>query len=106
MILASAALALLTGGARAADCEYADAGKTFSVEGVVLHVGAANDLVADMGYRKVVAVLDKKRACVAHVQARRAPGCAKGKAAAAKGRTFVIAFTPIVLPSADIVRCR
>lgn len=90
----------------AADCEFADPGKSFSVEGAVLNVGAANDLVVEMGYRTVVAVQDKKRGCIAYVQTRRAPGCAKGKIATAKGKTFVIAFTPMVLPGADSVKCR
>ena len=88
------------------DCEFADPGKSFSVEGAVLNVGAANDLVVEMGYRKVVAIEDKKRGCVAYVQARRAPGCAKGRSATAKGKTFVIAYTPMVLPGADSVKCR
>jgi hypothetical protein len=97
---------MFTSPALAADCEFADPDKAFSVAGAVLHVGAANDLVADMGYRKVVAVKDKQRGCIAYVQVRRASGCAKGKAAAAKGRTFGIAFTPMVLLGADSVKCR
>jgi hypothetical protein len=95
-----------TNSALAADCEFADPGKVFSVSGAVLHVGAANDLVADMGFRKVVAVKDRQLGCVAYVQVRRASGCAKGKTAAAKGRTFGIAFTPVVLLGADSVKCR
>lgn len=90
----------------AGDCEFADPGKAFSVEGPVLNVGAANDLVSEMGYRKVVAIQDKKRGCVAYVQTRKAAGCAKGKTATAKGKTFVITFTPVVLPGADSVKCR
>lgn len=99
--------AILAGPALAvADCEFADPGKAFSVAGAVLSVGAANDLVVEMGYRKVVAIQDKKRGCIAHVQARQASGCAKGRTATAKGKTFVIAFTPLVLPGADRVTCR
>lgn len=90
----------------AADCEFTDPDKAFSVEGAVLNVGAANDLVVEMGYRKVVAIQDKKRGCVAYVQTRKAAGCAKGKIASAKGKTFVITFTPVVLPGADSVKCR
>lgn len=90
----------------AADCEFTDPGKAFSVEGAVLNVGAANDLVVEMGYRKVVAIQDRKRGCIAYVQTRKAAGCAKGKAATAKGKTFVITFTPVVLPGADSVKCR
>jgi hypothetical protein len=90
----------------AADCEFADPDKGFAVEGSVLNVGAANDIVVEMGYRKVVAIQDKKRGCVAYVQARKAAGCAKGKTATAKGKTFVITFTPVVLPGADSVKCR
>jgi len=90
----------------APDCEFADPGKAFAVAGTILQAGAANDLVVEMGYRKVVAIEDKKRGCVAYVQARRAPGCAKGRSATAKGKTFVIAFTPMVLPGADSVKCR
>jgi len=98
-MLASPALA-------AGDCEFADPGKAFSVEGTVLNVDAANDLVVEMGYRKVVAIQDKKRGCVAYVQTRKAQSCAKGKTASAKGKTFVITFTPVVLPGADTVKCR
>ena len=90
----------------APDCEFADPGKAFSVAGNVLSIGAANDIVVEMGYRKVVAIQDKKRGCVAYVQTRRATGCAKGKTATAKGKTFVIAFTPMVLTGADSVTCR
>lgn len=90
----------------AADCEFADPDKAFSVEGAVLNVGAANDLVVEMGYRKVVAIQDKKRGCVAYVQTRKAAGCTKGRTATAKGKTFVITFTPVVLPGADSVKCR
>lgn len=90
----------------AADCEFADPDKAFSVEGPVLSVGAANDVVVEMGYSKVVALQDKKRGCVAYVQTRKAAGCAKGKTATAKGKTFVITFTPVVLPGADSVKCR
>lgn len=97
---------LFTGPALAAgDCEFADPGKAFSVEGAVLNVGAANDLVVEMGYRKVVAIQDRKRGCVAYVQTRKAAGCARGKTATAKGKTFVITFTPVVLPGADSVKC-
>lgn len=96
-----------TGPALAAgDCEFADAGKAFSVEGTVLNVGAANDVVVEMGYRKTVAIEDKKRGCIAYVQTRKTTGCAKGKTATAKGKTFVVTFTPIVLPGADSVKCR
>ena len=98
---------LITSPALAAgDCEFADADKAFSVEGNVLNVGTANDLIIEMGYRKVVAIQDKKRGCVTYVQTRRASGCAKGKSATAKGETFVVTFTPLVLPGADSVKCR
>jgi hypothetical protein len=79
--------------ALAADCEFANPGKAFSVEGTVLYVDAANEIVADMGYGKVVAINDRKRGCTAYVQASRASKCAKGKTATAKGTTFVIPFT-------------
>ncbi|MFZ5672057.1 MAG: hypothetical protein ACOZAM_03735 [Pseudomonadota bacterium] len=99
--------ALFTSPAFAAgDCEFADPGKTFSVQGAVLNVGAANEIVGEMGYSKVVAIQDKKRGCIAYVQTRKAAGCAKGRTATAKGKTFVIPFTPLVLPGADSVRCR
>lgn len=90
----------------ASDCEFANPDKAFAVEGAVLNVDAANDLVAEMGYRKVVAVRDGKRGCIAYVQARRVSGCAKGKTAKATGKTFVIPFTPMVLAGADSVKCR
>ncbi len=98
-MLASPALA-------AGDCEFADPGKAFSVEGAVLNVGAANDLVVEMGYRKVIAIQDKRRGCIVYVQTRKAAGCTKGRTATAKGKTFVITFTPVVLPGADSVKCR
>jgi hypothetical protein len=90
----------------AGDCEFADPGKSFSIEGAVLNVGAANEVVGEMGYGKVVAIQDKKRGCVAYVQTRKAAGCGKGRTASAKGKTFVITFTPVVLPGADSVKCR
>lgn len=99
--------ALFTSPAYAAgDCEFADPGKAFSVQGAVLSVGAANEVIIEMGYGKVVAIQDKKRGCIAYIQTRKAVGCAKGKAATAKGKTFVVTFTPLVLPGADSVKCR
>lgn len=100
-------ICLITSPALAAgDCEFPDPGKAFSVAGTVVSVGAANDLVVEMGYPKVVVIQDKKRQCLAYVQTRRASRCAKGKTASAKGKTFVVAFTPIVLAGADSVTCR
>jgi hypothetical protein len=107
ILWAVAGIALfMTPALAAVDCEFADPGQAFAVEGTVLNVDAANDVVVEMGYRKVVAILDKKRGCVAYVQAHKAAGCAKGKTATAKGKTFVITFTPVVLPGADSVKCR
>jgi hypothetical protein len=102
---AAGAALLLSCPALAADCEF-NPGKAFSVEGTVLYVDAASDVVAEMGYGKVVAINDRKRGCTAYVQTNRASKCAKGKTATAKGTTFVIPFTPVVLPGADSVKCR
>lgn len=93
------------GNAFSADCEFNDGGKRFSVEGAVVYVDTAVD-VAGYGHKKVVAILDKKRGCVAYIQAHQAPRCSKGKTAAATGTTFVVPFTPVVLAGADSVRCR
>ena len=106
LLWAAAGIAILFARpALAADCEFPNPGKAFSVEGAVLYVDAANDLVAEMGYGKVVAISDRKRGCTAYVQARRVSKCAKGKTATAKGPTFVVPFTPVVLPGADSVKC-
>ena len=106
MWAAAAAALFFSRPALAAHCEFSDVGKAFSVEGAVLYVDAANDLVAELGYGKVVAINDRKRGCTAYVQARRVSKCAKGKTATAKGTTFVVPFTPVVLPGADSVKCR
>jgi hypothetical protein len=104
---AAAGVAVLFARPALADkCEFTSPGKAFSVEGVVLYVDAANELVVEMGYGKVVAIDDRKRGCTAYVQASRVSKCAKGKTAAAKGATFVVPFTPVVLAGADIVKCR
>ena len=102
---AAGAVIVSTSPGLATDCEFQNPGKVFSVAGPVLYVDAANDLVADIGYRKVVAINDTKRGCTAYVQARTVSKCAKGKTTTAKGTTFVIPFTPVVLPGADSVKC-
>lgn len=88
------------------ECKF-DGRQAYSVKGPVLKVSRANDFVViETGYRTEVAIEDEKRSCIAYVQTSRAPGCAKGRTATAKGRTFVVGFTSIVLPGADSVKCR
>ncbi len=90
----------------APSCKFENASKDVAVQGTVRYVDAANSVVASSGYPKVVAINDSKRGCIAHVQTKRAAGCASGKTASAKGATFVIPFTPVVLLGADSVACR
>ena len=87
-------------------CKFEDPGKDFSVQGPVVYTDATNSAVAALGYRRVVAINDKQRGCVAYVQAKRASGCAAGKVASTKGTTFVVPFTPVILAGADSVACR
>lgn len=90
----------------ASSCKFKDPRQTVSVQGSVLSVDEANSIVSDFGYDKVVAIMDKRRGCIAHVQASSASGCMKGGMASAKGTTFVIPFTPVILLGADSVECR
>lgn len=106
LLAAAGAVIFFSSPALAADCEFPNPSKAFSVSGPVLYVDAASDIVADFGYRKVVAINDTKRGCTAYVQARSVSKCSKGKTATAKGTTFVVPFTPVVLPGADSVKCR
>ena len=107
LLAATGAAVLLTQPAFAETrCKFEDPGKDFSVQGSVVYTDATNSAVAATGYRRVVAINDKQRGCVAYVQAKRASGCAAGKAASATGNTFVVPFTPVVLLGADSVECR
>ena len=90
----------------ASSCKFDNPSKDVSVQGTVRYVDATNSAVAASGYPKVVAINDSKRGCVAYVQAKRVSGCAAGKTASAKGSTFVVPFTPVVLLGADSVACR
>lgn len=106
--LAAAGAALMSYGPAlgASKCEFKDPSKTFSLQGPVVYVDAANATVAELGYGNVVAITDNKRGCVAYVQAKRVSGCAKGKTASASGAAFVVPFTPVILAGADSVECR
>ena len=106
LVCAASGAFIFSWSAFAADCSFNDPGKAFSVEGTVLYVDASNEVVAEMGYGKVVAINDRKRGCTAYVQTKSASKCTKGKSATAKGTTFVIPFTPVVLPGAGSVKCR
>ncbi len=108
LLLAAIGAALLVNqqAQAASSCKFENPGKHVSVQGTVRYVDAANSVVASSGYPRVVAIDDSKRGCIAHVQAKRASGCAAGKVASAKGATFVVPFTPIVLLGADSVDCR
>ena len=90
----------------ASSCKFENPSKDVAVQGTVRYVDAANSVVASSGYPRVVAINDSQRGCIAHVQTMRAAGCAAGKAASAKGATFVIPFTPVVLLGANSVACR
>lgn len=103
---AAAGVFIFSWDAFAADCSFNDAGKPFFIEGTVLYVDASNEVVAEMGYGKIVAINDLKRSCTAYVQTKSVSKCTKGKLATAKGTTFVIPFTPVVLAGAGSVKCR
>ena len=107
LLAAAGAAVLVTQPAGAvSSCKFENPSKDVSVQGTVRYVDATNSVVAASGYPKVVAINDSQRGCVAYVQAKRVSGCAAGKTASAKGTTFVIPFTPVVLLGADSVACR
>lgn len=106
LVAAATALFACCPALAASNCEIGRSRKPFSVQGTVLYVSAANSIVSDYGYSTVVSIRDKKRGCTANVQTKNVIGCATGKVASARGTTFDVPFTGVVLRGADRVVCR
>ena len=90
----------------ASNCEFENFSKDVAVQGTVRYVDAANSVVVSSGSPRSAVINDSKRGCIAHVQTKQAAGCAADTTASAKGATFVIPFTPVVLLGANSVECR